>query len=110
MTLRYFDMWGDAGFSRGLEEWSGVVTKWLTSLNDERVCVTFDMIEIREGDRVGFTSALIEYKALATDDTVLRSMRNRITTGFVKQDARWFVIHQHISAPVDAELKAILSF
>ncbi len=103
-----FDMWGIQGFSSGLKEWSVIVMNWLTSLKEEKVNVTFDMIEINEGDNIAFASALIKYEAISTEHIVLRSMRNRISLGFVKTDGFWKVKHQHTSAPIDSDLKAIL--
>jgi ketosteroid isomerase-like protein len=102
-----FDMW-EKGFITGLEEWSSIITGWLTSLKDEKVKVVFHMVDIHEGEEVGFASALIQFQAIAPDQTVQRSMRNRISLGFVKSDGFWKVRHQHTSAPIDADLKAIL--
>ena len=104
-----FDMWGGKGFSPGIKEWSETITDWLTSLKDERVRVSFDMIDIQESHEVAFASALIRYQALAPDNTVLRGMRNRITLGFIRSNGSWKVKHQHTSAPVGADLKATLT-
>lgn len=104
-----FDMW-EQGFQTGLAGWSVVIRDWFGSLGDERVNVIFEMIDIHEGDKVGFASALISFQAIAADNAVVRSMKNRITVGFIKRSDGWKVIHQHISAPVDAELKAIMDF
>jgi ketosteroid isomerase-like protein len=102
-----FDMW-EKGFSLGLKEWSSAITEWLTSLKNEKVKVMFEMINIQEGEHVGFASALIQFQAIATDDSVLRSMKNRISLGFVKKDGYWRVKQQHTSAPIDSALNAIL--
>lgn len=104
-----FDMWGDRGFTSGLKEWSQIITDWLTSLNDERVRVSFDMINIEESGLIGYANALIQYQALAADDSVLRGMRNRITLCFLKTGECWKVKHQHTSAPIDANLQANLA-
>ena len=103
-----FDMWGVKGFSSGLNEWSFIITDWLTSLKEERVNVTFDRIEIQEDENIAFACALIQFQAISTDHRVLRSMKNRITLGFVRADGLWKVKHQHTSAPIDSNLKAIL--
>ena len=103
-----FDMWGVKGFSSGLKEWSFIITDWLTSLKEEKVNVTFDMIEIQEGENIAFASALIQFQAISTNHSVLRSMKNRISLGFVRTDGFWKVKHQHTSAPIDSTLKAIL--
>jgi ketosteroid isomerase-like protein len=104
-----FDMW-QQGFQRGLSEWSAVIKDWLGSLNEERVRVTFEMIEINEHDTVGFASAIIKFQAIAPNDSVIRSMKNRITLGFIKKGNVWKAIHQHTSAPLNNNLAGILNF
>ena len=104
-----FDMWTH-GYQTGLGEWSNVIKAWLGSLGEEKVNVIFEMIEIREGNNVGFGSALITYQAISTNNTVVRSMKNRITIGFIKEDDVWKVIHQHTSSPINSDLEAVLTF
>jgi ketosteroid isomerase-like protein len=104
-----YDMWAN-GYQTGLTEWSGVIKDWLGSLGEENVNVIFEMIEIHESGDVGFASALITYQAISADDTILRSMRNRLTIGCQKKNDMWKVIHQHTSAPINSDLVAILNF
>lgn len=104
-----FDMWTN-GYQISLMEWSNVITDWLSSLGEEKVKVTFEMIDIRESGDLGFGSALITYAAISPDNTILRSMKNRITIGFHKKIDTWKVIHQHTSAPINSKLEAILNF
>ena len=104
-----FDMW-EHGYQSGLAVWSTVIKDWLGSLGEEKVKVMFEMIEIHEGENVGFASALITYQAISTDNTIIRSMKNRITLGFIKEKDQWKVRHQHTSAPINSNLGAILNF
>jgi len=104
-----YDMWIN-GYQTGLTEWSGVIKDWLGSLGEEKVKVTFEMIEIHESGDIGFGSALITYQAISADNTILRSMKNRLTIGFHKEKDIWKAIHQHTSAPINSELVAILNF
>lgn len=104
-----FDMWNQ-GYQTGLTEWSNAIKDWLGSLGDEKVNVIFEMTEIHEGNDVGFRSALITYQAISTSNTILRSMKNRVTLGFIKQNDTWKVIHQHTSAPINSNLEGILNF
>jgi ketosteroid isomerase-like protein len=104
-----FDMWMK-GYQKGLTEWSVVIKDWLGSLRDEKVNVVFEMIDVHEGDNVGFGSALITYQAISIDNAIVRSMKNRITVGFVRQKEEWKVVHQHTSSPINSELNAILTF
>lgn len=103
-----FDMW-NKGYQTGLAAWSAVIRDWLGSLGEEKVNVIFDKIEIHRGDDIGFANALITYQAISSSNTILRSMRNRISLGFTKDKGVWKVRHQHTSAPIDSALKAILS-
>ncbi len=104
-----FDMWQE-GYQTGLAEWSIAIKDWLGSLGEEKVNVIFEMIEIHEGDNVGFGSALVTFQAISIDNTIIRSMKNRITLGFVKERDLWKVVHQHTSAPINSDLEAILEF
>ena len=104
-----FDMW-DQGYQTGLTEWSNVIKNWLGSLGDEKVNVIFEMTEIHESNDAGFGSALITYQAISTSNTILRSMKNRVTLGFIKQEDEWKVVHQHTSAPINSNLEGILNF
>jgi ketosteroid isomerase-like protein len=98
------------GYQTGLTEWSGVINDWLSSLGEEKVNVIFEMIEIHEHGNIGFGTALITYQAISADTTILRSMKNRITIGFRKENDTWKAIHQHTSAPINSDLVAILNF
>ena len=104
-----YDMWTH-GYQMGLAGWSGVIKDWLGALGDEKVKVTFEMIEIHEDGNIGFASALISYQAVSADNTILRSMKNRLTIGFQRKKDTWKVIHQHTSAPINSALVAILNF
>jgi ketosteroid isomerase-like protein len=104
-----FDMWTH-GYQTGLTEWSRVIKDWLGPLGDEKVNVIFERIEIREGENMGFGSALITYQAISTDNTIIRSMKNRITLGFIREKDVWKVVHQHTSSPINSDLQAILTF
>jgi ketosteroid isomerase-like protein len=104
-----YDMWTN-GYQTGLTAWSMVIKDWLGSLGEEKVKVIFEMIEIHESGDIGFGSALITYQAISANNTILRSMKNRLTVGFHKEKDVWKVIHQHTSAPINSELVAILNF
>lgn len=104
-----FDMW-EHGYQTGLGAWSVVIKDWLGSLGDEKVKVLFEMIASQEDGNIGFGTALISYQAIAPDNSILRSMKNRITLGFSKVEGNWKVIHQHTSAPLNGDLQGILDF
>jgi ketosteroid isomerase-like protein len=104
-----FDMWKQ-GYQTGLITWSDVIKDWFGSLGEEKVNVIFEMIDIHEGDNVGFGSALITFQAISIDNSIIRSMKNRITLGFMKERDEWKVVHQHTSAPISSNLEAILNF
>ncbi|MFD2099775.1 YybH family protein [Flagellimonas iocasae] len=104
-----FDMW-DRGYYKNLQEWSPEIEDWLDSLADEKVKVDFEMVVTHASETVGFASGLIRFRAISSDGTVLRGMKNRISVGFSKFGTKWKVVHQHISAPVTSEnLMAVLN-
>ena len=103
-----FDTW-NRGFIPDAMAWGKTITQWLTSLGDEKVKVEFEMINIHESGGCGFASALIQYQAISKEGTVLRSMKNRITLGFLKSEGEWKVAHHHTSAPIGSDLIAILN-
>lgn len=96
-----FDMWDQGYYSPS--EWTKIITEWLSSLNEEKVKVEFEMVKINQSGNVGFVSALIQFQAISTQGAVLRSMKNRITLGFSKTEDGWKVIHQHTSAPISSD-------
>lgn len=103
-----FDTW-DKGYITDRSEWANIIKDWLGSLGDEKVNVEFEMIKIHQSGNAGFASALIQYQAISNQGIVLRTMKNRITIGFLKKEGRWKVVHQHISAPISSNrLTAIL--
>ena len=83
--VEIFDMW-EKGYTSGLVEWTAIITAWLTSLNEEKVNVQFERINIQEGDHLAFANALIQFQAIGADGSVLRSMKNRISVGMVKRN------------------------
>jgi ketosteroid isomerase-like protein len=104
-----FDMW-QYGYQAGLKDWSAAIENWLGSLGEERVHVLFEMVDIRVGEELGWASAIVKYEAMMGDNSVLRSMTNRLTLGLIKKEGRWKVLHQHTSAPINDELNAIFDF
>ena len=104
-----FDLW-EHGYQTGLAAWSVVIRDWLGSLGEEKVKVLFEMIATQEDGNIGFASALITYQAISPDNSIIRSMKNRITLGFSKVKGNWKVIHQHTSAPLNGDLQGILDF
>ena len=103
-----FDMW-DQGYISDSSKWSKIIIDWLGSLGEEKVKVEFEMVKIHQSGDVGFASALIQFQAISSEGAVLRSMKNRISLGFSKEEDGWKVIHQHTSAPVSSDgLTAIL--
>src|SRR5690606_30711314 len=94
-----FDMW-QHGYQAGLKEWSAAIEEWLGSLGAERVNVLFEMVDVHESGGLGWARAVVRYEAVTADNSILRSMKNRITLGLIKKEDRWKVMHQHTSAPI----------
>ena len=106
--VEVFDMW-DHGYIADAATWKSIIVDWLCSLGDEKVKVTFERVKIQQSDAVGFASALIQFQAISKEGDVVRSMKNRITLGFIKSETGWKVNHQHTSAPISSNgLTAVL--
>lgn len=104
-----FDTW-NRGYHPDTAAWRPEIVKWLSSLGTDRVQVDFEILQSFTGKDIAFASGLIKFAAIAPNGELLRSMKNRITVGFVKEKDQWKAIHQHISAPVSSkDLSAILS-
>jgi ketosteroid isomerase-like protein len=102
-----FDMWDQCYHSTA--EWNQSISDWLGSLGEEKVNVEFERITIHQAGNTGFASALIRFRAISSEGTVVRSMTNRITLGFSRSEDGWKVTHQHTSAPIRSDdLTAIL--
>ena len=107
-NVHVFDMWGDWSL-QGIAAWRRMAEGWFGSLNDERVRVTFDDVESFVDDAMICGYATVTYSALASDDTVLRSLSNRMTVVLQRRGDDWKVVHEHTSAPIEHEtLKARL--
>jgi len=82
---------------------------WFSSLNNERVVVTFSDVQVQANDAIGTASAFVRFAAISEQDVELRSMQNRLTWVALKKGGSWKIIHQHTSSPIDpGTMKAIL--
>lgn len=104
-----FDLW-EHGYQVGLKNWSAAIEDWLGSLGTESVNVQFDMVDIHEGEELGWATAVVQFEEVTYDNHILRSMKNRMSLGLVKKEGQWKVQHQHTSAPISDELSALFDF
>lgn len=106
--LRAFDMWGRWSFDTP-DDWRDMAKGWFSSLNGERVVVTFSDIRVEANDAIGTATAFVEFAAVLEQGTPIRSLQNRLTWIALKKGDSWKIIHQHTSSPIDhPSLKAIL--
>lgn len=103
-----FDMWGRHSVA-GKAAWLAEIRGWLGGLGGERVKVDFQDLRAELSGDAGFATALVRYAALDPAGAELRSMVNRLTWGLRRRQGAWFVAHQHTSAPLDAEARAIFA-
>lgn len=108
-SIHAFDLWGK-GMYEGKTDWSNNLKGWLTSLNDEKVEVTFESVDIQANETLGFVHALITYRAVDTNNVELRKMKNRLSWGLVKVDDCWLIAHQHTSVPIEFETTKAIFF
>jgi ketosteroid isomerase-like protein len=103
---RVFDMWHRWSHD-GQQPWREMVQGWFGSLRDERVAVAFSEVRTRVAQDLAVLHAFVSFAAIDAGGATLRSMTNRITMGLARQGDGWKIVHQHTSAPIDGETKAI---
>lgn len=104
--VRVFDMWHRWSHD-GQQPWREMVQGWFGSLRDERVLVAFSEVRTRVAQDLAVLHAFVSFAAIDAGGATLRSMTNRITMALVRQGDGWKIVHQHTSAPIDGETKAI---
>jgi uncharacterized protein (TIGR02246 family) len=106
--VRVFDTWGVWSFD-GRKAWGRNLQDWLGSLGEETVEVQFGDVSLARYGETASVNAVVKYRAVDTAGHVIRSMQNRLSWFLTKADGRWFIAHEHTSAPISPEnLKAIL--
>ena len=106
--VRVFDAWGTWSYE-GAESWQRMVEAWFTSLEDERVKVTFEDVNTWEGQGSALVSAIVTYTGVSSQGEVLRAMQNRLTWALRDCGHVLRIVHEHTSAPIGFEdQKAIL--
>ena len=104
--VRVFDMWHRWSHD-GQQPWREIVQGWFGSLRDERVAVAFSEVRTRVAQDLAVLHAFVSFAAIDAGGATLRSMTNRITMALVRRGDDWKIVHQHTSAPIDGETKAI---
>jgi ketosteroid isomerase-like protein len=104
--LRVFDMWNSWSYD-SRQPWREMVQGWFGSLRDERVAVAFSEVQTRVTQDLAVLHAFVSFAAIDAGGATLRSMTNRITMALVRRGDDWKIVHQHTSAPIDGETKAI---
>lgn len=109
-SLQIFDMWEQFSINHK-EDWDKSIVRWFNSIDkNERVIVTFTNILLTIEDVIAFASAFVSYKAVDSNDQVIRQMRNRITINLRKENEIWKICHQHTSVPISSiDTKAIFN-
>ncbi|WDF33343.1 nuclear transport factor 2 family protein [Arthrobacter agilis] len=99
---RIFDLWSAWSYE-GKAAWRVAIGEWFGSLGDERVRVEFDDVLSIVAEDLATVVATISYCEIGGDGTDGRSMENRLTWVLRRLDGSWRIVHEHTSAPVDAE-------
>ncbi len=108
-NVRIFDAWGVWCYE-GAEAWRKMVHTWFSTLTNERVDVTFDDVQITQGNDLSTITAIVTYASTSTvDGKKLHAMQNRISWTLKPENSIWKITHEHTSAPVGfKDQKAIL--
>ncbi len=105
--VRVFDMWGEWSY-QGVAAWRRMVTYWFESLGSERVAVEFDGLQSSVCSELAVVHAFVTFTGTSAEGETLRAMRNRFSWALRKKGAKWQVIHEHSSAPVDFESMKVM--
>lgn len=107
-SARIFDTWGVWSYESAAS-WRQSVEGWLTSLDQERVTVTFDDVKIVADLEFASVSAVVTYANISPEGAPLRAMQNRLSWALRLNEGVLRIVHEHTSAPVGFEdMKAIL--
>ena len=104
--VRVFDMWGSWTHD-GIDAWRGMAEAWFGSLGDEQVAVEFQEVDSFVAGDVAVASAILTFRGLSAAGEELRSLDNRLTWALRRTDDGWRIVHEHTSAPLDEEARAI---
>jgi ketosteroid isomerase-like protein len=107
-SARVYDAWGVWSYE-GASAWRIAAEGWFTSLNTERVKVTFEDVKATVAKDFAYVSAIVTYAGISSEGTALRAMQNRLTWVLRMSGHVLRVVHEHTSAPIGFEdMKAIL--
>ena len=106
--VQAFDMWSD-WLRDGRTAVRGAVEGWFDGLGSDRVRVVFEVIRTREAGAMAYTEAFVRFAAVGPDGAELRAMDNRLTWVAERRTEGWQVVHEHTSAPLDQEARAMFS-
>ena len=108
--LVIFDLWEKPAHS-SYSEWSETMNQWLGSLDGERVRVEFEKVRTFASGNQGYASAFVSFSAVSEESgKVLRSIKERISLGFIKEGSIWRVNHQHTSLPISPSNREAIFF
>ena len=79
----------------------------VASLGDESVAVAFEDVRVESESGMAVATALVRFAGVAATGEELRSMQNRLTWALRRTPRGWKIVHQHTSAPLDENAKAI---
>jgi ketosteroid isomerase-like protein len=100
--VRVFDLWTRWSYN-GRAEWRAMVDGWFASLGTERVRVRFtDFVGMATGT-LCTAHAFISYAALSAEGLEQHAMQNRLTWVLERRAQAWLIVHEHTSAPIDAD-------
>jgi uncharacterized protein (TIGR02246 family) len=105
--VRIFDMWGEWSYA-GSEAWRGVVDGWFGSLGTDRVAVEVDDVQTVAADGLVVVHAFVTYRGLSAAGDEQRALTNRMTLVLGRRDGEWKIVHEHTSAPVDADTGKVI--
>ncbi|MEO6876528.1 MAG: SgcJ/EcaC family oxidoreductase [Opitutaceae bacterium] len=102
-----FDLWTEWSYE-GIDALRGMVTAWFGSLGNERISVEFSDVRTTVSPDLAMLHAFLSFTSLATDDTKLRAISNRLTWVLQPREGAWKIVHEHTSAPADLATRKVI--
>lgn len=104
--VRVFDLWSEWSYE-GKAAWRVAIGQWFGSIGEEKVSVVFEDVRSVVVQDLATVVANISYREIEADGAAGRGMENRLTWVLRRFGDDWRIVHEHTSAPVDAETGSV---
>jgi uncharacterized protein (TIGR02246 family) len=104
---RVFDLWTQWQYP-DKRAWRVAVTEWLTGLEDEFLTMKFDDVRVSTSSDLAVLHAIVTHFTADARGEQGRAMQYRLTWTLERKGHAWRIVHEHTSAPVDADTYLVI--